>query len=243
MVIGSLNLRNLYKLKKYNGINNGIDNTITLNNLIKENNIDVLGVQELVRYYEDSFKTKISPDYKIVGKYRFGMNILVKNIDILNRFDESNSIITNQRIVDFKTINLPWFSSTLPRIAQLALIESKDLGKFVFINTHLDFLKEKVQIKQLKKLKKIISKIEYPIILCGDFNLEVKDSSFKEFVDYLDSIGIKRLSIDEPTYKGLGGKNIIDHIFVSKKFECESFKLIKTDDGFSDHNLLLVDIR
>lgn len=50
MIIGSLNLRNMYKLKRYNGINNGVDNTIILNDLIKENNIDVLGVQELVRF-------------------------------------------------------------------------------------------------------------------------------------------------------------------------------------------------
>ena len=66
MIIGSLNLRNLYKVKRYNGINNGVDNTIILNDLIKENNIDVLGVQELVRFYEESFKTKMSSDYKML---------------------------------------------------------------------------------------------------------------------------------------------------------------------------------
>lgn len=68
-----------------------------MNNLIKENNIDVLGAQELVRFYEDSFKTKMSSDYKIVGNYRFGMNVLIKNIELLNRFNESNAIITNQK--------------------------------------------------------------------------------------------------------------------------------------------------
>lgn len=196
----------MYKLKKYNGINNGIDNTIVLNNLIKENNIDVLGVQELVRFQEERFKTKMSSDYKIVGNYRFGMNVLVKNIGLLNRFNESNAIITNQKIIDSETIKLPWFSSTLPRIAQLAFIENKDLGKFIFINTHLDFLKKRVQAKQLNKLKKIISKIEYPIVLCGDFNLDTNDLIFKDFIDYLDSIGIKRILIDKPTYKGIDEK-------------------------------------
>ena len=125
----------------------------------------------------------------------------------------------------------------------LAFIENKDLGKFVFVNTHLDFLKKRVQAKQLNKLKKIISKIEYPIILCGDFNLDTNDLIFKDFIDYLDSIGIKRISIDKPTYKEIDGKNIIDYIFVSKKFECKSFEVVKTNNDFSDHNLLLVDIK
>lgn len=84
----------------------------------------------------------MSSDYKIVGNYRFGMNVLIKNIELLNRFNESNAIITNQKITDSKTIKLPWFSSTLPRIAQLVFIKNKDLGKFVLINTHLDFLKK-----------------------------------------------------------------------------------------------------
>lgn len=185
----------------------------------------------------------MSYDYKIVGNYRFGMSVLVKNIELLNRFNESNAIITNQKIIDSETIKLPWFSSTLPRIAQLAFIENKDLGKFVFVNTHLDFLKKRVQAKQLNKLKKIISKIEYPIILCGDFNLDTNDLIFKDFIDYLDSIGIKRISIDKPTYKEIDGKNIIDYIFVSKKFECKSFEVVKTNNDFSDHNLLLVDIK
>ena len=185
----------------------------------------------------------VNSNYKIVGNYRFGMSVLVKNIELLNRFNESNAIITNQKIIDSETIKLPWFSSTLPRIAQLAFIENKDLGKFVFINTHLDFLKKRVQAKQLNKLKEVISKIEYPIILCGDFNLDTNDLIFKNFIDYLDSIGIKRVSIDKPTYKGIDEKNIIDHIFVSKKFECKSFKVVKTNNDFSDHNLLLVDIK
>ena len=65
----------MYKLKRYNGINNGVDNTIILNDLIKENNIDVLGVQELVRFQEESFKIKMSYDYKIVGIVTYGFTI------------------------------------------------------------------------------------------------------------------------------------------------------------------------
>lgn len=244
MIIGTLNIRNLYKLKRYNGVNyNGVDNTNILKSLLEQNDIDVLGVQELVRYYENNLRSKLQPEYSILGNYRFKSNIIVNNLEILNRFNESTAIITNQNVVYCDTMKLPWLGSTLPRIFTFALIDNEELGEFVFINTHLDFFSRNVQIKQLRKLKEIISKIKYPIILSGDFNLELGDSEFENFVNFLESIGIKRININETTYKNSECNGIIDHIFISDKFSCENFKVIETSDEFSDHNLLVAEIK
>ncbi|MBD9098852.1 hypothetical protein EGP98_04595, partial [bacterium] len=87
-----------------------------------------------------------------------------------------------------------------------------------------------------------IKKENNPIILTGDFNMTINNLLFKEFINELEKIGIKRVNVLEKTYKTHSKNNAIDHIFVSKKMNILKYKVIKDDKykDFSDHYPIIV---
>lgn len=233
MKISSVNVQNRYKQKNYVGIDNGLNINELLVNYLVENNIDVAGTQELVPSCIPEITQKLN-NYKIVGDTRF-KGLFAK---IRKRYNETTSIIAKEKIVFTETIHLPWFPSTLPRIATICVLKTKNDGQLCFINTHLDFLLSSVQKRQLAFLKKIIQKYQvmYPIILTGDFNMNLDDKKFVKFINELEDIGIIRVPINEKTFRDYENNSPIDHIFVSNNFEIVDYKVVKEDKyNFADH--------
>lgn len=74
-----------------------------------------------------------------------------------------------------------------------------------------------VQKRQLKFLKQLIKKYskEYPVILTGDFNMELGTEYFDSFNDELKNMGLKRVEVNEKTNADkFENKTAIDHIFI-----------------------------
>ena len=256
IVIGTMNIQNKYKITNYDGLDDkGNDNAQLLNRFLIENNIDVLGTQELVREFIDRIKDTIKPNYKIVGNFRFGSSSIVKKIDVFDRFNETASIITRHQILKTKTLTLPWIpfnpkdivtsikkASLRPRVATMALINIPEFGKVNVINTHLDHKLSIIQIRQMNYLHKLIEKSKHPVILTGDFNMTMNIPRFKMFVENLKHIGYKRVPNSHITWKHQKDKLPIDHIFIPEEWNIEEVEVPQDKylNNFSDHYPILV---
>ena len=229
LVISTFNIKNDYfKYKK--------DKTNTILNYLRDNNIDVLNLQELYfRLDKDLSKELKKINYKKIGKYRGISRILLKP------FNESTPIITNKNILDIKHFKLPFFPSLQKRVMTKIVIKYNNELVSIY-NTHLDFKYDKVKKKELDKIYKIISKDKNKIILTGDFNLKNNKEIFNDFVDKLDKLGIIRIPLDEKTLKQSMYNRAIDHIFISKEFKIIDKEVIKTLD-ISDHYPLLIKLK
>ena len=258
IIIGSLNIQNKYKLTDYDGLDEkGNDNAQLLNRFLIENNIDILGTQELVRDFIERIKDTIKPKYKMYGNFRFGSSKLVRKLEIFDKFNETVSVITKHSVQKNKTVTLPWIplnpkdiyksikcGSLRPRVATITLVDIEDFGKINFINTHLDHKMSIIQIKQMNYLYDLIKKSKHPVILTGDFNMTLNFPRFRKFVENLDQIGYIRVPNNELTWKKQKDKLPIDHIFIPKSWEIEEIAVIKDKylNHFSDHYPLLVKV-
>lgn len=258
IVIGTLNIQNKYKITDYDGMDeNGNDNAQLLKRFLIENNVDILGTQELVREFIDRIRETIKPQYKMFGNFRFGNSKFVKNIELFDKFNETVSIITKHTVSKNKTFTLPWVPKSLkdiyrsiksgslrPRVATMTLVEINDFGKINFINTHLDHKMSIIQIRQMNFIYELIKKSKYPVVLTGDFNMTMNFPRFKKFVENLENIGYMRIPNDELTWKKQKDKLPIDHIFIPKTWKIEGIEVIKDKylNNFSDHYPLLVKV-
>ena len=81
-------------------------------------------------------------------------------------------------------------------------------------------------------------------MLTGDFNMNEKDSDFKNFVLSLEEKAIKKVNIKNNTYMAPNGKkSTIDHIFIPKDWKIVESGIIDNED-ISDHKpiYVLIDI-
>ena len=205
-------------------------------NYLKDNKIDILNLQEVYSSLDkDLNKSLRKMKYSSYGKYRFYLKRL------LNPFNEKTPIVTNKKILKYKTYHLPSLPSLTKRILTRVVID--DDGEIISIyNTHLDHKREKVKERQLKKIIRLIKKDNNKIILTGDFNLKNNNPLFQEFIKIMDETNIKHIDIGNKTLKWSKYKRAIDHIFVSKEFDIVSKKLI-TDIPTSDHYPILIKIK
>lgn len=130
-----------------------------------------------------------------------------------------------------------------PRMVEFAdIILNKK--KLRVINYHGIWSKDKkdskTKIDASKKLLKL-AHVDYPVIICGDFNLFPDTESIKilnrKFLNLLDKFNIKTT---RPEHNELNHekRNIVDYIFISKNIKVNKFEVIKTD--VSDHFPLFV---
>ena len=227
MKISTFNIQNdskTYKRKKVD----------ELHNYIYKNKIDVLGLQEVFPKLSKDIKNDLQYDYKMEGKFRFFSRI------ILRRINEKNPILTKHEVIYSKTYHLPSFPSLTKRILTHVVIKYKDKEISVY-NTHLEVYIPSVKIRQLNKIYEIIKNDNRPKILMGDFNLKTNNDIFNEFVTKLEDIDIKRIPLDEKTYKPSKYKREIDHIFISKEFRLKNKEVVK-DLVISDHYPVLINV-
>lgn len=228
----------------------GISNADIVSKIIKENQFDLLGTQELTVKYVSEIASRLE-NYKFYGSYRYG-NLLTKI-----PFNENNNIITKHNIILEKTLWLPWIANNLsdlhksikkmsimPRIATVVILEDEDNKKICMINTHLDYQISSIQIRQLEALKKIIDKYskDYSIILTGDFNMEFGNKNFDSFVSDMKNT-LQHVNISEKTWHGPNGEEAtLDHIFIPKNWEVENVGIIDSRNT-SDHDIIYTDVR
>ena len=247
--IGSFNTKDNATNRKGGMREDGISNADILANQIKENEFDLIGTQELTIKYVNELVSRLK-DYKFYGSYRYG-NLLTKI-----PFNENNNIITKKNVVLQITIWLPWIAnkfsdfkdsitkmSIMPRIATIVVIKNQINEEVCMINTHLDYQIPSIQKRQLEVLKKIIEKYsnKYPIILTGDFNMEITDQNFKDFISDVKDKNLKRVEINESTwYDKNGNGKTLDHIFLPNDWDIQNAGIIDLKDT-SDHKGIFVE--
>jgi len=224
LTIATFNIQNKYKVKRYSGVDSYGDHTKELVDFISSNNIDIIGLQELTSNYKQRLLKKICNKYKVVGKYRFTR--IGNIIPYIKKYNESNSIITNKKIIKSKTIHIPFFGG-IPRILTIAYI-LVDNYKVRVINTHLENRSQKSRDRQLKYIEKIIKKEDIYTILMGDFNTITNNNSYK------------RVEMNKPTHRI---KHLpIDHIFIPNGWEVVNIKNPNINSKMSDHKPIIVEV-
>ncbi len=225
--VSSFNIKNDYN--KYN-----VSKTNEIYNYLVNNNIDILCLQEVYSKVDKDLKKILDNKYSYYGNYRFYIKFL------FNIINEKNPIISSYPILFHKTYHMPHLPSLLKRIVTLNVIEYKNY-KISIYNTHLDYKYEKVKLRQLNYLYRLIAKDNNLIILMGDFNLKNNKDIFNKFCSLLEKKGINRVEFNDRTFKESRCHREIDHIFISNKFFLVNHKIIK-DLKISDHYPILVDI-
>lgn len=254
--IGTVNLQN-NKINRTGGLReDGIDTSKLIAEHILEEKFDILGTQELTRNFVNNIASNLT-HYKLYGGYRYGSNILSTSIPFINDFNENNNIITNHEVIEESTKSLPFIpnnikdlkesiqkASIMPRIVTIVLTKI-DNEIICAINTHLDYQIPSVQKRQLEYIKNIVKyySTEYPVILTGDFNLEIGVEHFDKFNYELNKLGIKRVDVNDKTNADkFPNETAIDHIYIPEEWKVEE-KGIKDIDYVTDHKEVFVEAR
>lgn len=237
LVIATFNIQNKYKLRNYSGVDEFGNHAKSLVDFINQYHIDILGVQELTNPYKQNLCTILSKNYRITGKYRF--TSFGNLIPIINKYNESNSIITRYQLLHSDTKRLPFFPS-IPRIITCTSFVIQD-RKIKVYNTHLDQKSDKVRERQLKRILSIIKKGKCECILMGDFNCSIKHKYFNHFVDEMENLNMDLVEIKKPTHKSK--KYPIDHIFIPKDWIIEEKSVVEVGVKTSDHMPIVVKLQ
>lgn len=215
--------------------------------VIKENKIDVIGIQEAGIYYDQTPPFNITE--KIASELDFNF-VFCPSLDVRSdpkrRYIIGNAVLSKFPILESTCyplgpeIKYDGTFQTEPRI----LVSSKiKLGKktLYFFTTHLQFSVEfqttKIRLKQAEKILSL-TKNTKPAILTGDFNTPSQREEIKKIEKVL-----RRVNGDEPTWtvypwekygwKVDSLKYRIDHFFLSKDLEYKNPQVIKS--RLSDH--------
>lgn len=118
--------------------------------------------------------------------------------------------------------------------------------KLRILNYHGIWSKEKMDseltLKASQMINDLAKDVNYPVIICGDFNLFPNTKSMlnlkNNFISLVDEFNIKTT---RPSSDLLSNKkrNIVDYIFVSKDIKVDKFEVL--DSEVSDHFPLILD--
>ncbi|MDC0472288.1 endonuclease/exonuclease/phosphatase family protein [Flavobacteriaceae bacterium] len=245
---------------RYNNPNDGKDiwenRRSTIVNLIKNENPDFLGLQE-VNHAQLLFLNSNLSNYSFVGVGR----------DDGKTKGEYSPIFYNNNLFDLIKSDTFWLSSTpdkisvgwdasMERICTYAVFKSKTNKKNIWVfNTHFDHIGKEAREKSADLIISVINKLTEPedyVVLTGDFNL-LDDS--KPIMNLQSNFNDTNKNL-EKTDKSYGTFNNFKLNFVSKSridyvFE-KNFKLInsrhiivKTPEGrwASDHHPILAKLK
>ena len=245
---------------RYNNPNDGKDiwenRRSTIVNLIKNENPDFLGLQE-VNHAQLLFLNSNLSNYSFVGVGR----------DDGKTKGEYSPIFYNNNLFDLIKSDTFWLSSTpdkisvgwdasMERICTYAVFKSKTNKKNIWVfNTHFDHIGMEAREKSADLIISVINKLTEPedyVVLTGDFNL-LDDS--KPIMNLQSNFNDTNKNLEE-TDKSYGTFNNFKLNFVSKSridyvFE-KNFKLInsrhiivKTPEGrwASDHHPILAKLK
>ena len=109
------------------------------------------------------------------------------------------------------------------------------------ISVHLDFSRKRVRDAQIEEMRAVLSELEEPVIILGDFNADwySRNSAIKAIVENGNFKVYRPDATDLGTYKF--GKKRLDWILISNDLEFASYEV--APDVLSDHQAVMADIR
>ena len=216
--------------------------------MIADQQPDIFGLQEALKMQLD-YLEETCPDYDHVGVHR----------DDGKQKGEVMAIFWNTKTQKMLKWGNFWLSETpeVPskgwdaacfRTATWALLKDKRYNKkYYYVNTHLDHLGQEARANGLKLIVDRIDDINpegYPMILTGDFNVDLGDPCLNSLKGRMESVrDIAPVTDSLDTFQGFGtgqyGNRVIDYIYESGFSAAPSFETItKTYENIpfiSDH--------
>ena len=216
--------------------------------MIADQQPDIFGLQEALKMQLDYLEENC-PDYDHVGVHR----------DDGKEKGEVMAIFWNTKTQKMIKWGNFWLSETPEepskgwdaacfRTATWALLKDKRYNKkYYYVNTHLDHVGQEARAKGLKLIVDRIDDINpegYPMILTGDFNVDLGDPCLNSLKGRMESVrDIAPVTDSLDTFQGFGtgqyGNRVIDYIYESGFTAAPSFETItKTYENIpfiSDH--------
>ena len=216
--------------------------------MIADQQPDIFGLQEALKMQLDYLEENC-PDYDHVGIPR----------DDGKEKGEVMAIFWNTKTQKLLKWGNFWLSETPEepslgwdakcfRTATWALLKDKRYNKkYYYVNTHLDHMGVEARANGLKLIVDRIDDINpegYPMILTGDFNVDLGDPCLKSLEGRMESVrDIAPVTDSLDTFQGFGtgqyGNRVIDYIYESGFSAAPSFETItKTYENIpfiSDH--------
>ncbi|MBQ8818918.1 MAG: hypothetical protein IJZ83_10085 [Clostridia bacterium] len=177
---------------------------------------DILGAQECTEYWYGALCEALGDEYGVVGEMNDPKGQKWRN-PIFYRKDKFELVETKTLwLTKTPTIKSKYTGSVQYRILTYAVLKDKETGKtFAHANTHLGF-EAAEKPHHWKYLIELLDKINYPIVLTGDFNAvrtEVYHTQIRE-AGYWNSIDMTSDCVTDST---------LDFVFVTP----ESVHVIK----------------
>lgn len=225
---------------------------------IKSNNIDVIGMQEVLHNQLCDLQERL-PQYGYVGVGRDDGKTKGEYSPILYRKDKYNLISSNTFWLSQypDSIGFIGWDGACTRIATWAKLEDKKTGKqFLAINTHFDHVGHEARKNAanliIEKIKEIAESC--PTILTGDFNVSEDSEAYSTITGnaftLLDAHKIaKSTSGANYTFHDFGRlqpinqREKIDFIFVTPQIKVKSSNIPYSSPNYiSDHNPQIANI-
>ncbi len=251
--IGTLNCQNNTENRQ-----NRNNHAILLGEHILKQKYDILGTQELTMRFTRKVDEYLR-EYNFYGDYQYGRGLIGTHFPLFKTFNQGNQIITHLPVETTRTRTMPWIPHSLKdffRALKKPSLERRIVTRIEFeteseriyvLNTHLDYYTSSVQKRQLNYLLKKIKKYcNYgSVILMGDFNLEITDTIFSDFIIELEKLGIVRVPVDEKTNADrYREKTAIDHLFIPKTWKILKHGTIDMEElsNITDHKAVFVEV-
>ena len=221
--------------------------------LIKEEDVDILGIQEALPDQIDYLSNQLK-DYNYIGEGRNGGNsgeysaIYFKNEKISLKEEETFWLSETPRVP-----SIGW-DAAINRIVTLGVFYIKNSKKELIVyNTHFDHIGKVAREKSASVILNHISKNNYqdkPTVVMGDLNANPDESPIKLLSEQLED-SFKKLPVKDPigTFSGFDPRsklsNRIDYIF-TKEIKIIDYKHIdkRLPSGLwpSDHLPIFISI-
>lgn len=211
---------------------------------IRQADPDLLGVQECSTFWYDFLCSKLGDEYGVVGELN-GESQKWRNA-IFYRKDRFELVSTKTQWLSAT----PSVSSRLTgenqyRILTYAVLKDIKTGAtFAHCNTHMTIIEE-VRQSQFKVLVRLLDKLDYPIVLTGDFNTREGSEYYKAITDKGLRSAHTMTSVYDPAPSC--GSGVIDFCFVDPtRMGVISHEIYEEAVGSvepSDHNAVAVRVR
>lgn len=240
--LATYNLRNANKEDSLDG--NGWGKRFpVISQMVQFYGFDIWGTQE-GKYLQLQDLLHQLPDYAYIGigrddgKVGGEFSAIFYNKKKLTAMDSGNFWLSE----DTTKPNKGW-DAVLPRICTWGRFKFNKGGKeFYMFNLHMDHIGTVARAESAKLILKKIKdmKVDLPVVLTGDFNVDQKSESFLLLDNSKVLNDSYRLTDNKlanaATYNGFG-KNLhqddrIDHIFLTKQFKVLSYGILT--DGYVD---------
>ncbi len=262
-----VSLAQTYSVMTYNirldtqadGVNAWPNRKEKLTALIRKNNLDILGVQEVLHHQLQDLQTGL-PEYSFVGVGRDDGKVKGEYSAIFYK-KEKFEVVKQSTFWLSETPEVPGSKSwdaAITRVATYAQLKDKNSGQaFLVLNTHFDHIGKEARLKSAILMKGFIEGYTHanktmPVIITGDFNSEPTEPPYQNMINEIGMKFYDTRPVDSNvgTFCGFTVNAIscktIDYIFHSAAWKTESYQVLADHDGMyypSDHLPVLVKVR